>query len=172
MSNETDRRELFEQCIETCADSMYRVAYRLTGDSTLATDLVQETSLAAWKSLDSLRDPTRIRSWMFSILRNQYSKLVRQEKRTPTAIETIEDMPENESQDKEELQQTVQLSISQLPEKHRMPLLLVSMEGFSVDEAAEILQIPRGTVLSRLSRARDKLKLILKQQGIGSNSFS
>jgi len=172
MSNETDRRELFEQCIETCADSMYRVAYRLTGDSTLATDLVQETSLAAWKSLDSLRDPARIRSWMFSILRNQYSKLVRQEKRTPTAIETIEDMPENESQDKQELQQTVQLSISQLPEKHRMPLLLVSMEGFSVDEAAEILQIPRGTVLSRLSRARDKLKLILKQQGIGSNSFS
>lgn len=168
MSKQTDRRELFEQCIESCADSMYRVAFRLTGDSTLATDLVQETSLAAWKNLDSLRDPQRMRSWIFSILRNQYSKLVRHEKRNPTAIEAIEEIPKNESHDREELRQTVQLSVSQLEEKHRMPLLLVSMEGFSVDEAAEILQIPRGTVLSQLSRARDKLKLILKRNGIGS----
>ncbi len=77
-------------------------------------------------------------------------------------------MAEQKKTNKEELQQTVQLSISELDEKHRMPLLLVSMEGFSVEQAAEILGVPRGTVLSRLSRARGKLKEILKRNGIVS----
>lgn len=168
MSKQTDRRKLFEQCIESCAESMYRVAFRLTGDSALARDLVQETSLAAWKNLDSLRDPARIRGWMFSILRNQYSKLVRKEMKAPRGTQGIEDMAEQKKTNNEELQQTVQLSISELDEKHRMPLLLVSMEGFSVEQAAEILGVPRGTVLSRLSRARGKLKEILKRNGIVS----
>ena len=79
MANKTDSQTQFEECVSTCAESMYRVAFRLTGNQTLASELVQETYLNAWKSLDSLKDNNRMRSWMFSILRYQYTKLLRRE---------------------------------------------------------------------------------------------
>ena len=79
MSDIRDPRKLYAQCVEQCADSLYRVAFRLTGSEAEARDLVQETFLQAWRSLDSLREVDRMRSWMFSILRNQHSKLVRKD---------------------------------------------------------------------------------------------
>ena len=166
MSRETDRRELFEQCIEKCADSMYRVAFRLTGNHTLARELVQETSLAAWKSIEKLRDTNRMRAWMFAILRNQYTKLISKESKSPAPVETFDDLTSPQTNNPNEIQDAVQNAIEQLDEKHRLPLLLVSMEGLSVDEAANVLDIPRGTVLSRLSRSRDKLKAILIRSNV------
>jgi RNA polymerase sigma-70 factor (ECF subfamily) len=159
-------KERFEQCVEQCADSMYRVAFRLTGNATLATELVQECYLAAWKNIDSLKDAEKMRGWMFSILRNQYSKLVRSEKKVPQLCEGSMDeiVPASDRDSKSMVTEKVdfvQRALACMDDKFRLPILLVSMEGLSVESAAEALGLPRGTVLSRLHRGREKLKLTL-----------
>ncbi len=170
MAIEADQRKKFEQCIEACAGSLYRVAFRLTGNATLANELVQETYLNAWRSIDSLKDTNKLRSWLFAIMRNQYSKIVIKENKAISTTDQIEGIGTAETTRRQELQQelrrAVQEAVNELDEKHRLPVLLVSMEGMTVDQAAEILQIPRGTVLSRLSRGREKLKLILTSKKI------
>ena len=166
MAIEADQRKKFEQCIEACAGSLYRVAFRLTGNATLANELVQETYLNAWRSIDSLKDTNKLRSWLFAIMRNQYSKIVIKENKAISTTDQIEGIGTAETTRRQELRRAVQEAVNELDEKHRLPVLLVSMEGMTVDQAAEILQIPRGTVLSRLSRGREKLKLILTSKKI------
>ena len=158
-------QQLYEDCVESCADSMYRVAYRLTGNQTLAVELVQETYLNAWTNLSSLKDTDKLRGWMFAILRNQYSKLIRKESKAATTTEHLDQTAQQEQNNSSEIATTVQIAMDLLDDKHKLPLLLVSMEGMSVEEAAKALDIPRGTVLSRLSRGREKLKELLLRQG-------
>lgn len=157
MSLDPDRQQIFESCVDQCADSMYRVAFRLLGDANLAQELVQETYLNAWKSIGQLRETDRMRAWMFSILRNQYTKLLTRETRAPQPQEEMQSVPAAPPAD-HATRDAVQQAIEELDEKHKLPVLLVSMEGLSVDQAAEILDVPRGTVLSRLHRGRAKLK--------------
>lgn len=159
---EPDIQQIYEDCVESCADSLYRVAYRLTGNPALANELVQETYLAAWKNLASLTDPGKMRSWMFAILRNQYTKLIRKESKAAKASELAFDVPQQMSSENESIDR-VQQAIARLPENHRLPILLVAMEGLSVDDAAGVIGIPKGTVLSRLHRARQKLKELLTE---------
>ena len=149
--------------METCADSLFRVAFRMTGNRTLASELVQETYLNAWRNIGSLKDLEKMRGWMFSILRNQYSKLIRGENKSVPTSEHLEQVA-TPTQNETDVQDAVQAAVASLDDNHRMPVLLVSMEGFSVDEAANILDIPRGTVLSRLHRGRQKLKEVLSRQ--------
>jgi RNA polymerase sigma-70 factor (ECF subfamily) len=166
MPKNPELRRQFEECIDACADSLYRVAFRLTGNETLARELVQETYLNAWQGLESLTNRNRMRSWMFSILRNQYTKLLGREAKAGIATENLEPMVETADSRPSDFADVVQNAISQLSDLHKLPLLLVAMEGISVDEAASILELPRGTVLSRLHRGRQKLKEILKQHQI------
>lgn len=161
------RQQLFEQCVAEHADAMFRVAYRLTGCRDSGSELVQETFLAAWKSLDSLNDPEKLKSWMFSILRNQFHKNLRKKKIKQTILDSDSILaPDPTSVDQQRLDTTeqIQSAVQQLSDEHKMPLLLVTMEGLSVNEAAEILQIPRGTVLSRIHRAKQKLKTMIERQ--------
>ncbi len=157
-----EARRQFEECVDRCADSLFRVAYRLTGNRTLASELVQETYLSAWQSIDSLKDPDRIRPWMFSILRNQYTKLLHKEKRHVPTTHDLSDGSTPEPTDGDAVDR-MQAALSVLDEKHKLPLLLVAIEGMTVEEAARVLDTPRGTVLSRLHRGRQKLKEILSR---------
>lgn len=159
-----EKLQCFEQCVRDCADALYRVAFRLIGNETLATELVQETYLNAWRSLDSLMDHRKLKSWMFSILRNQYSKLIRKESKAVSTLESPDTEAYEPSSEQQEVQDLVQLALAELDEAHRLPVLLVSMEGLSVEEASEILEIPKGTILSRLHRGRAKLKQILSRE--------
>ena len=159
MTNDPQLRATYEQCVDQCADSLYRVAFRLLGNPDQATELVQETYLQAWKSLDQLRNRDHMKGWMFRILRNQYTKQLRHLSRT-TQLESPDEISVRHQSDTTEL---VQLAISRLDEKHKLPILLVSMEGLSIEQAAEALSLPRGTVLSRLHRARQELKMILER---------
>ncbi len=152
----------FEECVECCADSLFRVAYRLTGNQTLAAELVQETYLNAWKSIGNLKDPDRMRAWMFSIMRNQYTKLLRLEKRSVPTKEHLNDVSKPEIAENDTADR-VQAALARLDDKHKLPVLLVSLEGMTVDEAAAILETPRGTILSRLHRGRQKLKQLLSE---------
>ena len=164
MRIDQETRQRFEDCIDSCAEALFRVAYRLTGDHNLATELVQETYLNAWQNMGSLRQQEKMRSWMFAILRNQYSKLVRRERKN-VASNAVQDVAGIESEANETID-IVQAAVNQLDDEHRMPLLLVAMERLSVDETSTMLSIPRGTVLSRLHRGRQKLKQILLRSGV------
>ena len=163
MAIDSNTRIQFEKCVRECADAMYRVAFRLLGNETLATELVQETYFHAWKSLASLKETEKVKGWMFAILRNQYTKLLQKEKRSVSTAEMIEVESTEKAQKHFEDKDMIQFALSKLDDQHRLPLLLVSMEELSVDEASEVLQIPRGTVLSRLHRGRQKMKEILSQ---------
>ena len=164
MPADSQLQELFETCIDQHADSMYRVAYRLTGDRELASELVQETYLHAWKGIESLRDTTRMRSWIFQILRNRYTKILR---KLPKASQLTEpELIESSLPDQTEPPVSsglVQQAIQQLDDKHKFPILLVSMEGMSAEAAGEILDVPRGTILSRLHRGRQQLKILIER---------
>ena len=168
MSDDSQHRQLFESCIDQNADSMYRVAYRLTGDRELASELVQETCLNAWRSIGSLKDVSKMRGWVFAILRNQYTKVLRKlpAERQLAQPESIQaEGPATEPD--ETTQAIVQQAIEQLDDHHKFPILLVSMEGMSVDAASEVLDVPRGTVLSRLHRGRKQLKEIIERMRTG-----
>ncbi len=160
MTKDKELQRRFEKCVDQCADSMFRVAFRLTGNRTLASELVQETYLNAWKCISGLKDPEKMRGWLFAILRNQYSKLIRKESRSTPTTEHLDSVAAKQAP-VDQTKELVQSAIAELEEIHKLPLLLVSMEGMSVDQTAEVLGVPRGTVLSRLHRARQKLKQIL-----------
>ncbi len=168
MADPKQNREHFEACVDTCADSLYRVAFRLTGNATLAGELVQETYLNAWLGVDSLHDVSRMRSWLFSILRFQYTKLLRREGKFGERVSDLDALPSPNQSRPNQVVDRVQAAMQQLPEMHKLPLLLVAMEGLSVEEAASSLNIPRGTVLSRLHRGRQKLKEILQSDEFGA----
>ena len=163
MQSETQLQQQFEECVQQCADSLYRVAYRLTGNRTLALELVQETYLNAWKSLPNLKDSNKMRSWLFAIMRNQFSKLLHKEKRNAQTIQQLSTIPTSSDKPDNDTTDRVQTALQTLDDIHRLPVLLVSLEGMSVEEAAGILDVPRGTVLSRLHRGRAKLKEILSR---------
>ena len=112
-----------------------------------------------------------MRGWLFAILRNQYSKLIRKEARSTPTTEHLDSVAVYEKP-VDQAKQVVQSAIEELDENHKLPLLLVSMEGMSVDQAAEALGIPRGTVLSRLHRAREKLKQILIRDPANAELFT
>jgi RNA polymerase sigma-70 factor, ECF subfamily len=155
---EDARRQIFQSAVEQFSDSCYRVAYRLTSNHELALELVQETFMAAWRNLGQLQEPERLRSWLFGILRNQFSKQLARESRNRHQILDCEPIVSN---DTSRVAGDVQEAVSQLEENQRLAILLVSMEGWTVEEAAEFLSVPRGTVLSRLHRARQRLRVLL-----------
>jgi RNA polymerase sigma-70 factor (ECF subfamily) len=156
MDQNPEDRRLIESAIEAHADSMYRFAFRLSGNRDQAEEIVQETFIGAWKGIHQLRDRDKLKSWLFGILRHQYYQSIERLKRTPK-LEGLQD-PAEPINRASELQDLVQRAIAELEENYRLPLLLVSMEGWSTQEAAEFLGIPQGTVLSRLHRGRQRLK--------------
>ena len=105
-----------------------------------------------------------MRSWLFAILRNQYLKSVRKKK--PVASSDVEQIADHRTAtpSEEGSSDIVQAALEQLDEDQRMPILLVSMEELSAEEASDILGIPRGTVLSRMHRGRQRLKEILSRE--------
>lgn len=153
-----EQRQLFQSVVEQFTDSTYRVAYRLTSHHELAKELLQETFLAAWQNINQLQKPEAIAGWLFAILRNQCSKQRMRERRNQH--QGLESEPLARNQEPGDFD-SVQQAINQLDDDHRLPIILVSMEGWSVDEASKSLGVPRGTILSRLHRARLRLKQLL-----------
>ena len=149
--------------LENSRAQLYRVAYSWCHNPALADDIVQETLIKAYRKSDQLRDPKAARSWLFSILSNCYNDHFRRNRETEDIDDiTIidENSPETETR---QLQIVVKVrdAVAALPGGQRQVVTLVDLEGFSYVEVATILDIPIGTVMSRLSRARKALKDIL-----------
>ncbi len=149
-----------ERLVEQHYQSLYRYAFRLTGSAADADDLTQETFCKAQMRLNQLREAARAKAWLFSILRNTYLHRVRDRKNErlvdlEDAGEVADRFPETLPEvEPEKLQQV----LDELPEGFRTPIILYYFEEFSYRDIAEHMQLPIGTVMSRLSRAKGHLR--------------
>ena len=146
-----------------------RFARALCGDAALADDLVQDcVERAMGKS--HLYDPSRpLRAWLYAVLRNIFISGLRRDRRS-SVIKTVDDLVEREDavaaaqEDRISVKQ-ISEALDRLPTQHREVIVLVGLEEMSYRDVAEILAVPIGTVMSRLSRARSQLREILEQRG-------
>lgn len=154
--------------LEKTRPRLYRLAYSWCHNAALADDLVQETLIKAIKNTSQLRDPALLNSWLFSILANCLRDHYRQH-REMDDIEELEDFryaqettPEDEHSQTQIVLQ-VRKAVAKLPMGQRQVITLVDLEELSYIEVASILDIPIGTVMSRLCRARQAMKMLLKE---------
>lgn len=152
-------------------DAVYNFALRMTGDEDDADDLVQETYLKAFRFFDKFEKGTNCKAWLFRILKNSFINDYRKTTKEPNKVDydDIQNFYENikadevETQHYEEdafsnlLDDEISKAISELPEDFRTVVILSDIEGFTYEEIADFVDIPVGTVRSRLHRARKML---------------
>lgn len=152
--------------IEALRPMLYRIAYAWTHDPVLADDVVQETLAKAWVRRAQLRDDTALKAWMVAIMNHCWLDQLRA-RRDYDDVDDWEDRLESASDspevccNREQVIACVRAAVAKLPMGQRQVLTLVDLEEFSYAEVAGILDIPVGTVMSRLSRARTGLRNML-----------
>jgi len=161
------RSDDFERTAMVHTKSLLRAALRITDTRTAAEDLVQETLLRAWRSFEQFAADTDCKAWLFRILFNCSNERRRKKSARPQHI-NFEDCPvgEEHSMRSVPLQHNhaeVVEALDSLHDEHRIVLVLAVVEGFTCKEMAAMLEIPIGTVMSRLSRARVNLRQALTQ---------
>ncbi|MGH7676619.1 MAG: sigma-70 family RNA polymerase sigma factor [Gemmatimonadales bacterium] len=163
------RRDSFEREALVHLDALHRVALRLTGNAADADDLVQETLLKAYRGWDSYQPGTNAKAWLLTILRHAFINEYRRRSRRPETVdvETIEPFAVFHDVKMEDPQgaffdrivdDEVLRAIDALPEAFRETLVLSDVEGMNYQDIARILDVPVGTVKSRLFRARRMLQ--------------
>ena len=155
--------EIFEAEAMQHIDDIYRTAMRLTREAGEAEDLVQETYMQAWKSFQNYEIGTNCRAWLYKILFNKFDhhrrKKYTQAKYFQEADELILDMAAQKTSVPEHLtDREVIAALADLPEHYSSVVLLADVHEFDYKEVAQILDIPIGTVMSRLNRARKQLR--------------
>jgi RNA polymerase sigma-70 factor, ECF subfamily len=154
-----------QQLVEDHYAALYRYGYRLTGSAADAEDLTQETFCQAQLKLAQLRDPARAKAWLFSILRNAYLHRVRACKQEHAiSLDWVGDLPDRLPDPLPDVEpERLQRALGELPEVFRTPLILYYFEDFSYRDIAEQMDLPMGTVMSRLARAKAHLRARLLQ---------
>ncbi len=151
----------FNRLVADHAASLYRMAYRAIGDHHEAQDVVQETFRSAWKSRTTFSADRSERAWLVAILRRRVVDYWRQTKQ-PQPVEDGQLAPYlaigNADPVRDQYTDEIQHALNQLSEELREALLLVVVAELTHQEAAELLDVPLGTVLSRVSRARKRLR--------------
>lgn len=146
---------------------MYRVAYSWSRNAALADDLVQETLVKALQKAGQIRDPERTNAWLFAVLANCWRDHFRRTREMVDIdeldLERVDDFTPEEGHAQSQLVRRVRSAIALLPLAQRQVLTLVDLEEFSYAEVAAVLEIPVGTVMSRLCRARRTLKTLLNE---------
>jgi RNA polymerase sigma-70 factor (ECF subfamily) len=166
MSVDSPRGRFEALCMPFRAD-VFRFVYWLCRDRALAEDVVQETLLRAWRSLDSLGDEKAARPWLLTIARRELARVF-ERKRWPTVDIDAANEAQHEAlavNDQHEVEE-MRTAIMQLDVIHREPLVLQVLLGYSTEEIAKHLEISVGAVLTRLFRARQ----VLRQQLAGSEA--
>jgi RNA polymerase sigma-70 factor (ECF subfamily) len=168
-AEDTDERNRFAEEAIGYLDTLYRGALRLTRDPAQAEDLVQDTYVRALRYQGSYQVGTNMKAWLFAIMRNLFWDRFKGGRPEDVSLDgdgefalydTLKDptaMPEAEVLDRIATEEVVR-AVEKLPELHREVVLLVDVEGFSYKDAAEVLGVPIGTVMSRLHRARRQLQ--------------
>jgi RNA polymerase sigma-70 factor (ECF subfamily) len=166
-------QQTISRLVEEHYIALYRYAFRLAGSAADAEDLTQEAFCKAQVHFHQLRDDRRAKPWLFSILRNLYLHRVRAEKQQACiSLEGVGDLamaaPDTVLDiDPEQLQQ----ALNDMPETFRSPIILFYFEEFSYRDIAEQMDLPLGTVMSRLARAKAFLRArLLPAEGVVANS--
>ncbi len=177
--------ERFESEALPLLRELYGAALRLTRNPSDAEDLVQDTYLRAYRAFDSFEEGTNLRAWLYRILTNAFINQYRKRQRQPQTV-SEDELPEwylydrlaeqdaeasAEAQVLESLpDEDVQRALADLPEQFRLAVLLADVEGFSYREIADILEVPIGTVMSRLHRGRRALEKrlwdVMRERGL------
>lgn len=183
---EKEKYRIFDQEFMPHINSMYNFAYRLTVDEDEAKDLVQDTYLKAFRFITSFQKGTNAKAWLFRILKNSFINDYRKKSKEPAKVDyqEVETFYNSDEADADNI--TVDLRVESVQEMigdevanalnslavdFRTVIILCDIEGFTYEEMAKILDIPIGTVRSRLHRARnllkEKLKAYAKTMGYG-----
>lgn len=161
------KRDLYEKLVSEYSGWLYRYAYWLCGEQAAAEDLVQETFLRAWRFLDSLKDESSAKSWLTTILRRENARKYERRQLQYSDIETDTiPMANTDFDDRPEVL-ALRNALRELPVKYREPLILQVLEGYSLEEIAEMFGLPRNTVATRLHRARQRLRSRLEEDDSG-----
>jgi RNA polymerase sigma factor (sigma-70 family) len=143
-----------------------RYARALVGDRATADDLVQDTLERAWAKLHLYRRGTDLRAWLFTVMHNVHVNRVRAVRLTDTLEDEMPELAQRPAQGDALLVRDLDRAITRLPDEQRAVLLLVTLEEMSYEQVARTLGIPIGTVMSRLSRAREKLRAMMLGQPV------
>ena len=163
LSTSESNHSRFDQLVAGYAKDLFRYAYWLTKDRSVSDDLVQDTLLRAWKSIDKLQNPKAVKGWLITILRRENAR--RFERYQPHMSE----MPVEEINAKKQEYDTsteafvLRQALNQLPAEYSEPLILQVLHGFSQQDIADKLGITGAGAGTRLFRARRKLREILEQ---------
>lgn len=174
--SDEDKEKIFEEEFLPHIHSIYNFAYRITFDEDDAKDLVQETYFKAFRFIDSFQMGTNAKAWLFRILKNNFINEFRKRSKEPPKVdyEEVESYYNSEETGnlvisglkvetvKELMGDEVSKALNSLDIDFRTVIILCDLEGFTYEEMAKILDIPIGTVRSRLHRARNHLKIRLK----------
>ena len=185
-ADEAELRERFERDVLPLLPSLYGAAMRMTRNPTDAEDLVQDTYLRAFRGFAGFQEGTNLKAWLYRILTNSFINTYRKKQREPQTVEgpddadewylydrlggrSVEVSAENEVLDRIP-DSDVKAALESLSENFRLAVLLADVEGFSYKEIAEIMDVPIGTVMSRLHRGRKALERALfdtaKERGL------
>ena len=144
---------------------MRRYARALVSDRAASDDLVQDTLERAWAKLHLYRRGTDLRAWLFTVMHNVHVNRVRATRPTDPLEDDMPELAQRATQGDALLVRDLDRAISALPVAQREVLLLVALEDLSYEETARVLGIPIGTVMSRLARAREKLRDLMQGKG-------
>lgn len=147
--------QAFTQQVKQMERRLYRVAMSYTGNEADAADAVQYALLRAWARRDTLRDESLFATWMTRILINECKTLLRKRRR----MMPMERLPQQSYQPPPDAQDDLRAALLALEPRYRVPLVLNALEGYTLREIAGMLHLPEGTVKSRVSRARQQLRM-------------
>lgn len=156
----SDKRAAFTLVASEMHPDLYRYAYRLTGRADRAEELAQETFLRGFEQYAKLRNPERLKPWLISILRNLFLQDKRFERNHPHQMldgATEPADPDSVAQDAPELG-VLQVALNELPEIYRTPIILYYLDDLDYRDIADMMEVPIGTIMSRLARAKEKLR--------------
>ena len=182
-----DREARFMDAVFTHSDALYRYALRLTGDSDVAADLVQDALTRAYDAFDRLRPDTNHRAWAYTIVRNLYLSRLRRAGREASldepdeivdegAVGALSALVRRDDGYRHGFEDQVLAALSALPEAQRSAIILCDVEGLRYEDIAGVLGCPVGTVRSRIHHARKRLRLVLsgyaRERGYGGTDVA
>lgn len=157
------KQQRYEALVHALHGDIFRYAYWLVKDKTVAEDIVQETFLRAWKSLDSLKDEKAAKSWLITILRRENARRFERKQFDLVDMDDVVLADEIQSNEQDLEHRELHRLINGLADEYREPLVLQSIFGLSGDEISVQLGLNKNTVMTRLFRARNQLKEGLEQ---------
>jgi len=176
--SDQERSEAFDRYVVPELGVLYRVALTLTREPHEAEDLVQDTVIKAFRAMHQF-DGAHPRAWLMTILRNTHINRNRRRRpgllRDPEALDALVDQRSTQGVSAEEtvlegrFEAVVEAALQRLSSDHLRVILLVDVDGLTYQEAADVLAVPRGTVMSRVHRARARIRADLKTSGVTAN---